>query len=89
MVQQTLQAAADPMHPFSRALDLSRVADLALVRDIVGHLAAGTLKVIHFVVVRNGRAFHTSKIGYSLKKCQTCIKAKYLLQGRVQFLLAK
>jgi len=77
------------MHPFSRALDLSRVADLALVRDIVGHLAAGTLKVIHFVVVRNGRAFHTSKIGYSLKKCQTCIKAKYLLQGRVQFLLAK
>ena len=67
LVQQTLQAAADPMYPFSHALDLSRVADLALVRNIVGHLAAGTLKVTLSVVVRNGRASHTSKIGYQLK----------------------
>ncbi len=58
LVQQTLQAAADPMYPFSHALDLSRVADLALVRNIVGHLASGTLKVTASVVVRNGRSSH-------------------------------
>jgi len=73
LVQQTLQAAADPMYPFSHALDLSRVADLALVRSIVGHLAAGILKVTLSVDVPDGRASDTSKKGYQVKQCQACI----------------
>ena len=67
LVQQTLQAAADPMYPFSHALDLSRVADLALVRSIVGHLAAGILKVTLSVDVPDGRASDTSKKGNSAR----------------------